>query len=554
MALNSPAMVARPPADVTPDGPYFTTQGDQDRGGFRSHGVWWAALLPFAIMLWRHWNWPPADDAGDYAQYLLHAKALVELRPYAETGYLFHPAAWVVGPPTYPPGLPLTLAPLVAIGGVHSPLVSWLMPLSLLLFAWCAYRHLTMFVPRWIGGTAIAMSLLAIEASGYTRVPISDPGFCALVWGCLWAADARSNWDWPQVVLVTLLGFGAMGYRIAGVALIPALMLHAVLTWSRHRGRALIPAVLWSAVGLMVLSLGGGAGATPSINSLGKLPNWISFSASLYRVAFFEIELYPVSSNLLNDLYHLVASLVALFGVAWLAWRMRASLLASFGVAYVVMLIAVPVAEPRYLWPFFPVIAAGQLCGAHRFVERVVLRQRVPALTSRRAALPVAFLAVAILLGALWQQWREPAPPTRLASNGATTLFAWLRAQHARTPLRVVYENPRVVTLESGVPAMGDVARSPNGHLAAYREMGITHLIVDRDGDGDCLQRIANHLPVSHPEQFALAYENEVFRVYRYQATGGDPGPFQSINYGRIERWCEEHPGEISPVVAPTSP
>ncbi|MFN8583375.1 MAG: hypothetical protein U0163_20660 [Gemmatimonadaceae bacterium] len=44
------------------------------------------------------WSWPPPPDARDYAQYFLHARALLEGRPYAETGYIFHPAAWVVGP------------------------------------------------------------------------------------------------------------------------------------------------------------------------------------------------------------------------------------------------------------------------------------------------------------------------------------------------------------------------------------------------------------------------------------------------------------------------
>ncbi|MFN8570926.1 MAG: hypothetical protein U0132_02645 [Gemmatimonadaceae bacterium] len=541
-------MPARPAVNESSDGPPLGTSPRATRHHVAADWVWWVALVPFALALLHHWTWPPADEAGDYAQYLLHAKALVELRPYIATGYIFHPAAWVVGPPTYPPGLPLTLAPLVAVGGVHSPLIPLLMPLSLLLFAWCAYRHLTMYVPRWPVGAAIAMTLLAIEGSGYTRVPISDPGFCALVWGCLWAADTRTDWRWRQVAMVTVLGFGAMGYRIAGLALVPALMLHALLTWPNHRGRAFIPAAIWAAAGVVVLSLGGGAGATPSINSLGELPNWIVFAAQLYKGGFFDIELHPVSSNLASDLYHLVASMVAVVGVAGMFWRMRTTLLAAFGAAYAIMLVAVPVAEPRYLWPFFPVIAAGLVWGAQGIARWLIARRAQTTQGGRRVSLAVGVVVTAVMLGALWQQWRQPAPHTRLASTSAASLFAWLREQQGRTPMRVVYENPRVVTLESGVPAMGDVARSPNGHLAAYREMGITHLIVDRDGGGDCLQRIANHLPISHPDQFALAYENAAFRVYRFQTVPGEVGPFQPINYARIEQWCEEHPNEISPL------
>src|SRR5947209_4817338 len=86
-----------------------------------------ASLVPFLILAVHHWSWPPPADAGDYAQYLSHARAIVEGRPYAQIGYLYHPSAWGVGPPAYPPGLPLTLAPAVAIGGIHSGLVRLIM-------------------------------------------------------------------------------------------------------------------------------------------------------------------------------------------------------------------------------------------------------------------------------------------------------------------------------------------------------------------------------------------------------------------------------------------
>src|SRR5688500_12534742 len=63
----------------------------------------------------------PPITAGDYAHYLLHAKALVENRPYSETGYIFTSANPHIGPVTLPPGVPLVIAPIVALDGVNSP-------------------------------------------------------------------------------------------------------------------------------------------------------------------------------------------------------------------------------------------------------------------------------------------------------------------------------------------------------------------------------------------------------------------------------------------------
>ena len=101
-----------------------------------------AFLIPFAALAVHQWGWGPPTDAGDYAQYLLHAKALVEGRPYADTGYIFHPDAWVIGPRAYPPGLPLTLAPFVALVGVHSRLFRLLMLANVVAFAYLAARRL----------------------------------------------------------------------------------------------------------------------------------------------------------------------------------------------------------------------------------------------------------------------------------------------------------------------------------------------------------------------------------------------------------------------------
>ena len=53
----------------------------------------------------------------DFAQYVAHAKNLAEGRPYADTGYIQNPDAFLA-PQAYPVGFPLMLAPFYAVFGL----------------------------------------------------------------------------------------------------------------------------------------------------------------------------------------------------------------------------------------------------------------------------------------------------------------------------------------------------------------------------------------------------------------------------------------------------
>jgi hypothetical protein len=125
-----------------------------------------------------------------------------------------------------------------------------------------------------------------------------------------------------------------------------------------------------------------------------------------------------------------------------------------------------------------------------------------------------------------------------VTSPDAVALFAWVRAAHEHAPMRAVSNNPRVLTLETGVPAMANVARTEPGHLAAYVERRITHLIVQRD-DSECLQRIAARVPDLFPGRFVLEFENPTYRVYRI-LPGGAPSEreYEPLGGKERQRYC----------------
>ena len=468
-------------------------------------------LMPYAALAVHQWSWgPPAVD-GDYAQYLLHAKAIVEGRPYADTGYIFHPAAWSVGPRAYPPGLPLTLAPLVAVVGVHSLLFRLLMLASGLAFAYLAWRRLATIAEPWQAAAGVGFALFAIESRWGMLDPISDPGFAALVWGMVLAVDTNRPWNWRRILLVTALGGAVLSYRVAGVALIAAFAICALVKWPGHGGRAAVPLVLWALGGLVFVLSGVHLG-----DILSLLTGWrgLTLNADMvrneYGPSLVVAMLRPSSVLAVNRTYYVCAGLVTLVGVVALARRFWRSFLATVCVAYSVMLIFAPVGEERYMWPLYPVAACALAVGITKVLEW--LRGYWPALPVRGVA--VSMLAV-IALSALGTEVARPKPDMIVGTPDGEALFAWLREAQRTTPMRVAFFSPRVVALETGIPTMANVGQPAPGQMRAFAEAGITHLICQPDALSDEQQQIANSLPRRYPDRFTLVYQNSRFQVYQ---------------------------------------
>ena len=72
------------------------------------------------------------DWGGDFAQYISQAKNIVEGKPHYETGYIFNDNAPVLGPPAYPAGFPLLLAPVYLLSG--NSIMAFSIYISLFLF------------------------------------------------------------------------------------------------------------------------------------------------------------------------------------------------------------------------------------------------------------------------------------------------------------------------------------------------------------------------------------------------------------------------------------
>lgn len=473
-----------------------------------------SALLPATILIVLHWGLLPPLASTDYAQYLLHAKALVEGRPYGDTGYLFTPYAPFIGPRVLPPGLPLTLAPFVALVGTDSPLLRLVVIGSAMIFVLLAWSYFARVESRPLAWSVAVVLGVSLE-SFYSSVQIlSDVGFAALVWALIVTIDlARGRWSWSRVAGVTLLGFAAMSYRVAAVAIVPAVILWALLNARQFGWRPLAAPLVWMiAIAAAVLS-GLASRVSPAQMldiDLQEIMVRIIRNGTEYRLSTFASQLYPFAGNGWNDAYHAVAAVLAVIGVVAFArtgWR---RFVVVFSAVYVVMLIFAPVVDSRYMWPLYPVSIGATFLGLRTIVGFVWKGRRVmPDVLTIGAAATIAVMASVRIA-------RAPDPPSLLERQDVRDLFTWVRETSRDGETRYVFVNPRVLSLETGVKAMGLFA-APS-HEAALEELsrlGITHVVLDSLGLSEDGSEFLTTLIEANPSRFSALYSNSTFRVYQ---------------------------------------
>ena len=478
--------------------------------------------IPFLVLTAAHWAIAPLARFGDWAQYMLHADALMHGRPYGDIGYIFTSRNPYIGPPIQPPGLPAVLAPLLAItGGARDSVVYKLfMVACALAFLAAVAVYFVRHGSRPLALAAVLLTGLWLETGFATNAVQPDAAFCAFVWGIFCLGDRVGVWSWRRVAAITVLGFAALAFRMAALALLPAVALFALLHRRDAGPRAWVPFVAWCVGGL------GAAALVPGSLTFARLiprdPTVLLQSvlnaARIYPFAILDLFLYPLPWNRANDVYHLgVCALAAVGLVAWVR-SAATSLLALFALCYVGMLLVLPMQDTRYLMPLAPLaiyLAALGLAVIVRWVAARMHRDLTP-LVARRAALAVI---VAIAVAALGQELVRPAPPALMDAPGVRPLFARLSATRDTMPVRALFMNPRVLTWETGIPAMGFFLADPDTTLAEFRARRITHVVVgDLDTDGLRARSIQSAVE-KRPDAFRRVFAEGPFTVYAFDST-----------------------------------
>ncbi len=512
-ALQMPPGSALRPDRVSagaPAGPRSEAPAGTPRRSRPAPILWLLALAPFALLAVFPSIPGPGVRGDDFAQYLMHAQALAQGRPYGDILYLYTSLNPWVGPAVAPPGLPVLLAPVLRFAGLAA--VPWFMLSLALLFLALVGRYFVEQDNAWIAlGTLLICGLTEAIVYSATQA-LTDLPFAAAVWGLAIVADRPGAPGVGRLLALTVLGLLAAAMRVTAAALVPALLVVALLRWKNGGWRFLVPVGAW-------LSLAGVAAAVFNARRMivvvqldplrllsNARPRYVLPKLIGYGRVVFESQLLELPASTPHLPAHLIATaLMVLGGILWLRRRPR-SFLTVFAVAYFIMLLLTPVRDDRYFWPILPLLAFGLLSGVQAVAARV---------TSAGRATAVA-MAVALVLAASACVTVSRSPrPGRLQDEPATRdLFAYLRRIGAHERLRVIFAKPRTIAWELKVPAMGTFEAPVELAYQEFCARRMSHLIL---GGGTLkFEAPLRALVAAHPREFTPVYSNARYRVYRF--------------------------------------
>lgn len=482
--------------------------------------------VPFLSLAAWHWPHGPSADYGDYAQYLLHAEALLKGRAYGDIGYIYTNWAPFIGPPVQPPGLPVALVPLLALTNAarESGLYKGFMILCVLGFLSATGAYLARFGSRLLVIATLFVVGLWVETLFATTALQPDVVFAALVWLTFLVVDRPGEWTWTQVLLISALGLLALTFRLAALTLLPAVALYAVVHRRKVGVLASAPVLVWCLCGVIALAASPGALAYARFlpHDPMQLVGAFVENVRLYPRIVLNLFLYPLPWNWGNDAYHLVICVFAVLGaVVWVP-RVRHSFLFVFTVVYLGMLFVMPIRHERYLMPLAPVavfFAMAGLAMAARWLARLTHRELADA-GAARVALGVAGLIVTV---ALVHEFAAPRPPALMDAPGAREVFERLGAARDSGTVRAVFINPRVLTWQTGVPAMGFFTASPDSTIAEFRAKRITHVVLGDFNLDPWRSRSMASAVSTHPRAFHQLFAAGVFTVYAFDSTQASP-------------------------------
>jgi len=464
--------------------------------------IYLVCLIPFAVLAVHQWGYLPRLTDGDFAQYILHAKALVEGRRYTDTGYIFTPLTFLVGPRAQPPGLPILLAPVVAVVGANLFILKGVVVVCAVAFVLVAATYFGRRESLWTGAAIALVTSLSLQTQNATISVIADLPFAAACWWLISLADREGAWTGYRAAVVTVLGGVAVAFRVAGAASGIAVLLFALLRPAAQRRAASLPLVMWFVGGLVAIALFGES--IPFVKQVLLLPKAdfshraLEFAGHAKEAVLFAL-LYPFAGNRPNDIYHALFLIPMTLGAVHFLVRYRRTFVWCFTLAYLLMLVLAPVMEARYIWPLYPILAYALVDGLETVIRSIKM---LPQLAPRAPALTFATLTLVAGL-ATFHAYRAPAPPSLLGNADVKSLFSWLEGVQARSPQRVVFINPRVLTLETGIPAMAPIfARNPR-IIAELEKHGITTVIVGDLGAGEVTDSVMRTLIAELPGRFA---------------------------------------------------
>jgi hypothetical protein len=442
----------------------------------------------------------------DFAMYVHHAQNIVEGRPYADTGYLFNPAA-PVSPRMYPPVFPLLLAPVYRFFGLN------LIPMKLeqVLFLLLALVAVYVCWERDLGrGYAMALvAILGFSPHFWAAKDdvLSDLPFLLFFYVAAvlvrWAPRDRPSW-WRWAVLIGLALYLATGTRSAGIALIAGLMLYDVLKYRTITRLTVAALPVWAGL-LLVQSRFVGSG----------IGNYDGHFHATLQTVWLNLTLYPgvlagfwVASTR-NGFSFFVLGIVALLMLAgvFFQYKRGITIIEAFVVPYIGMIV---------LWPFRPGIRLlFPLIPWSVFLALLGLRELTGKFAPRYSKAAVCGFLLLIALPFLEAYSRTDFGPIR-QSNGLPEFNQLCQTvrDHTASGDVLIYYRARALSLYTGRVASAYNYQGTQQELIQYaRNVHATYLITTNAFDND--HGFLAQYAATYSSTLELTYQNANFKLYR---------------------------------------
>jgi 4-amino-4-deoxy-L-arabinose transferase-like glycosyltransferase len=461
----------------------MATNTDNRSGGFLHGLLSGPAIFPVLIILigllllltlHEGQNW-----SGDFAQYIHHARNLVEGRHYLDTNYLANSISYFIGPYSYPPVYPLLLTPVYWLFGLDFEAMKWVGVICFCLALYYMVKTFSYKLGHWQQLAIVLLVGLNPYMWNFSNLLRSDFTFTLFCYLSLYLMikafselDKKPGETGVMLKYALLLGVStwlAYGTRTIGLVLPMTLLTYDIIFRRRISFLTMIALSIFALMAFLQSNLLSG-NFTPqhildNLNSLtdsDNSPGNISYFSHI-RLDFGDIKLRiigyrwalqgfwtPDGNTLVHATFVILSNLTILAGFVGyvLALFRRITVLEIFLAGYVAaLLIFSGPPSPRYLIPLFP-LALYYMLYAYR--ELVMNRSR-----KLRLSILTAYLAATTLLyGVAVSGNKHEELDMGIEHPQAVEMFDYIR-EESDPDDTIVFRKPRIMALLTGRKSSG---------------------------------------------------------------------------------------------------
>jgi len=421
-------------------------------------------LLAIGYLLVGYLTLSPGHAWGDdWAQYVGHARNLAAGRAYSDTGYIFNPDIPVVGPPSFPPGLPLLLAPIVRVYGLDIIALK-----CVPLVCMTAAILMTFMLFRQALGAGVASAAAFLFGlhffSWWLREDImSEPPYILWTLVALYFASRRvHNRGVVTAAFCGLFAYAAFATRPIGIVLITAVLIHELAQRGFFSWRFLCMAgIPIAGIALqrhfLVLADYSSQLHVPAMTELtGNIIGYWKATADLFPLKGKLSLLSPLALAALTSLgisYRLRATKDQIPSAAsrqlaisrpWILFQ-RIPVDLWYSGLYLAALVVLPFAqEPRYLVPILPIVCAYIVYG--------IVRSLQTTRHGRPAILALCCACLGYYAALHWWAHRGTREGDDALCRDCRAMYAFI-SHNTEPDARVAFAKPRALALLADRPA-----------------------------------------------------------------------------------------------------